>query len=84
MRDDQITAEESESLPPDRIVICPGPGTPADAGIFLQVIRRVGGRRDILGVWLGHQCIGAVFGLGSFARRGPTWAFRSDWECIVT
>lgn len=62
VRNDQIAAAEIESFPPDRIVISPGPGTPADAGISLEVIRRFAGRRDILGVCLGHQCIGAVFG----------------------
>lgn len=61
-RNDAITVEELEALDPSHIVISPGPGTPADAGISREVIRALGPRRPILGVCLGHQCIGEVFG----------------------
>lgn len=61
-RNDAITVEELDALNPSHIVISPGPGTPDDAGISKQVIRELGPRRPILGVCLGHQCIGEVFG----------------------
>jgi len=61
-RNDAITVEALEALAPDHIVISPGPGEPADAGISGDVIRELGPRRPLLGVCLGHQCIGEVFG----------------------
>src|SRR5246127_873296 len=61
-RNDQVTLEEVESLRPDRICISPGPGTPLEAGISNDLIRRFGPSIPILGVCLGHQCIGHVFG----------------------
>lgn len=61
-RNDQITVEHISQLAPDGIVISPGPGTPDDAGISLEVIRQLGPRVPILGVCLGHQSIGQVFG----------------------
>ena len=61
-RNDAITPEEVEKLRPERIVISPGPGTPADAGISMEVIRRMGKTTPILGVCLGHQCIAEVYG----------------------
>lgn len=61
-RNDQVTIDEIERLRPDRIVISPGPGDPDDAGISVEVIRRFGPRVPLLGVCLGHQCIGAAFG----------------------
>ncbi|MEN3370956.1 MAG: anthranilate synthase component [Verrucomicrobiota bacterium] len=61
-RNDEITLAEIESLNPDRICISPGPGRPEDAGISNEIIREIGPRKPILGVCLGHQCIGAVFG----------------------
>jgi anthranilate synthase/aminodeoxychorismate synthase-like glutamine amidotransferase len=61
-RNDKITLEEIEKLKPERIVISPGPGRPEDAGISNEVILRFGGRVPILGVCLGHQCIGQVYG----------------------
>jgi len=62
-RNKETTAAEIESkLKPERIVISPGPGTPTDAGISLNVVERFAGRIPILGVCLGHQVIGQVFG----------------------
>ena len=61
-RNDAITPEEVEKLRPERIVISPGPGTPADAGISMEVIRRMANTTPILGVCLGHQCIAEVHG----------------------
>jgi len=61
-RNDQITTDELEKLAPEWIVISPGPCTPNEAGISNEVIRRFGGKVPLLGVCLGHQCIGHVFG----------------------
>ena len=61
-RNDAMTPEEVEKLRPERIVISPGPGTPAGAGISMEVIRRMGKTTPILGVCLGHQCIAEVYG----------------------
>lgn len=61
-RNDQVTIEEIESLHPERIVISPGPCTPQEAGISIDVIKQFAGKIPILGVCLGHQAIGAAFG----------------------
>ena len=61
-RNDKITIAEIESLNPDKIVISPGPCTPNEAGISLEVIRHFAGKKPILGVCLGHQSIGQAFG----------------------
>jgi anthranilate synthase component 2 len=62
VRNDAITLAEVESMAPERVVVSPGPGTPRDAGISIELIRRFAGRMPILGVCLGHQCIGEAFG----------------------
>ena len=62
-RNDRVTLDEIENrLRPERIVISPGPGTPNDAGITLDVIQRFAGKIPLLGVCLGHQAIGQAFG----------------------
>ncbi|MGK7907840.1 MAG: aminodeoxychorismate/anthranilate synthase component II [Synechococcus sp.] len=61
-RNDRITLEEIRQLEPDGIVISPGPGRPEDSGVSLQVIRELAAEIPILGVCLGHQSIGQVFG----------------------
>ena len=61
-RNDALTVEELETLRPERIVISPGPGKPAEAGISMDVIRRMGKTTPILGVCLGHQCLAEVYG----------------------
>ena len=61
-RNDQITVAEIERMRPERIVISPGPCTPQDAGISIELIRHFAGKVPLLGVCLGHQAIGAAFG----------------------
>jgi anthranilate synthase component 2 len=68
-RNDAITVDEIERLAPAGIVVSPGPGTPAEAGVSMPVIRRCAERIPILGVCLGHQAIGEVF--GGVVERGP-------------
>lgn len=62
VRNDAISVEDVERLAPEQIVISPGPGGPASAGVSLEVVRRLGPRIPTLGVCLGHQCIGAAYG----------------------
>src|SRR5919197_934700 len=69
MRNDAITIEEVAAAKPARIVISPGPGRPEQAGVTMRVIRELGQSTPLLGVCLGHQAIGAVFG-GSVVRAG--------------
>lgn len=61
-RNNEVTVEQIEAMGPSRIVISPGPGTPADAGISTKVVEKFGRRVPILGVCLGHQAIAQVFG----------------------
>ena len=61
-RNDQVTLDEVAEMHPDRICISPGPGTPLDAGISNDLILKFGPTTPVLGVCLGHQCIGHVFG----------------------
>lgn len=68
-RNDEITLDEIATLRPERIVISPGPCTPNEAGVSNEVIRRFGAEIPLLGVCLGHQCIGHVFG-GEVVRAG--------------
>ena len=66
-RNDKISLEQVQQLQPDGVVISPGPGRPEDAGISLELIRQLGPTLPILGVCLGHQSIGQVFG-GNIVR----------------
>ena len=61
-RNDQITADDAAELEPDAVLISPGPGRPEDAGVSNDIVRRFAGQRPLLGVCLGHQCIGQVYG----------------------
>ena len=69
MRNDAVRLEEVAATTPSHIVISPGPGRPEQAGVTMSVIRALGQRTPILGVCLGHQAIGAVFG-GQVVRAG--------------
>jgi len=70
VRNDAVDLAGILEMSPERIVISPGPGTPDDAGVSLEIIRRLAGRTPILGVCLGHQAIGQAFGATvSRARR---------------
>jgi anthranilate synthase/aminodeoxychorismate synthase-like glutamine amidotransferase len=61
-RNDEVTIGEIEAMHPERILVSPGPCTPQEAGISIEVIRRFAGNVPLLGVCLGHQAIGAAFG----------------------
>ena len=66
-RNDEVTLEQISDLEPAAVVISPGPGTPSDAGVSVDLIRRMGERTPILGVCLGHQAIAEAYG-GSVVR----------------
>ncbi|WP_417545306.1 anthranilate synthase component II [Marinobacter sp.] len=68
-RNDEITVEQIKALNPERLVISPGPCTPNEAGVSMDVIRHFAGKIPILGICLGHQAIGQVFG-GNIIRAG--------------
>lgn len=61
-RNNEVTIDEIEAMHPERIIVSPGPCTPQDAGISIDVIRHFTGKLPLLGVCLGHQAIGAAFG----------------------
>jgi anthranilate synthase/aminodeoxychorismate synthase-like glutamine amidotransferase len=85
-RNDEITVDEIAVMKPDRVVISPGPCTPQDAGISIELIRRLAGNTPMLGVCLGHQAIGAAFG-GQVVRaprlmHGKTSSVQHDGKTI--
>nr|WP_308221604.1 aminodeoxychorismate/anthranilate synthase component II [Fuchsiella alkaliacetigena] len=85
-RNDKITIEEIEEIAPEKIILSPGPCTPLEAGISNEVVRRFKGEIPILGICLGHQCIGHVFG-GDIVRaenlmHGKTSEIYHDGEGI--
>lgn len=69
VRNDKVTVGEIEAKAPERIVVSPGPGSPEEAGISSKVIRYFSGKVPILGVCLGHQCLGYTYG-GKVSRAG--------------
>ena len=87
-RNDQISVDELEALSPGAIVISPGPGRPEDAGISLELIRRVSGKIPLLGVCLGHQAIGQAFGADIIQAgqimHGKTSMVTSDGQGVFT
>jgi anthranilate synthase component 2 len=85
-RNDELTPEQVEALHPERIVLSPGPCTPQEAGISIDLIRHMAGKVPILGVCLGHQAIGAAFG-GNVVRapklmHGKTSPVQHDGKTI--
>ncbi|MFH1825161.1 MAG: aminodeoxychorismate/anthranilate synthase component II [Candidatus Firestonebacteria bacterium] len=87
-RNDRITPNEIKKLKPDKIVISPGPKTPKEAGISNDIISEFAGKIPILGVCLGHQCLGYVFG-GRVVRakklmHGKTSMIYHDGKTIFT
>jgi len=87
-RNDQVTVADVEAMRPERIVISPGPCTPAEAGISVALIRHFAGKVPVLGVCLGHQAIGAAFG-GTIVRapelmHGKTSQIQHDGKTIFS
>src|SRR5260370_26092751 len=70
-RNDALTFDEVAALAPSHIILSPGPCTPAEAGISTELVLRLGPRIPILGVCLGHQCIGAAYGGDIVRARRP-------------
>ena len=86
-RNDEVTPEEILELHPDRIVISPGPCTPKEAGVSVEVIEKVSGQVPILGVCLGHQAIGQAFGarvVRGEPVHGKTAKISHDGEGVYT
>jgi anthranilate synthase component 2 len=82
VRNDEITIADIEQMAPERIVISPGPCTPNEAGISMSVIAHFAGKIPLLGVCLGHQSIGQVFG-GNVIRASAShaWQNLADLSC---
>ena len=68
-RNDKITPREAQAMKPDHVIISPGPCTPNEAGISVEVVEKLGSRVPIFGVCLGHQCIGQAFGANVIRAR---------------
>ena len=88
VRNDELSAAQVEALAPQRIVISPGPCTPNEAGVSLEVVERLGARIPILGVCLGHQAIGQAYG-GDVVRakrimHGKTSPIRHEGQGVFT
>ena len=87
-RNDQVTVDEVDAMRPERIVLSPGPCTPQEAGISIELIRHFAGKVPVLGVCLGHQAIGAAFG-GKVVRaphlmHGKTSEIQHDGRTIFS
>lgn len=85
IRNDEMTVEEIRSLAPSRIILSPGPGRPEDAGVIMEVVKKLGGEIPILGVCLGHQAICAAYGATvTYAKRlmhGKQSEVKFDPDC---
>lgn len=88
VRNDKITLDEIKELDPERIVLSPGPKNPKEAGICMEVVREFTGKKPILGICLGHQCIGeALGGTVSYAKalfHGKQSVITHDGSSIFT
>lgn len=87
VRHDKITVDEALTLKPDHVIISPGPCTPMEAGVSCAIVEAFAGRVPLLGVCLGHQCIGQVFGM-TIARNyrlmhGKTSPIHHDGKTIL-
>jgi anthranilate synthase/aminodeoxychorismate synthase-like glutamine amidotransferase len=87
-RHDEVTVDEAMAIDPDGVLVSPGPGRPEDAGLSNELIARFAGRRPVLGVCLGHQCIGQVYG-GRVVRaaqvmHGKTSVIRHSGDGLFT
>lgn len=76
-RNDALTLDDVAALAPSHIILSPGPCTPVESGISVDLVRRFGPSTPILGVCLGHQCIGAAYG-GEIVRAGRPWHGRTS------
>ncbi len=87
IRNDELTVEEIEALHPAQIILSPGPGRPADAGVCIEVVQKLGGRIPILGVCLGHQSICEAYGgVVSYAKElmhGKQSTVKLDLSCPI-
>ena len=87
IRNDEMTAAQVAELKPDAIVLSPGPGRPKDAGICVDVVKRLAGQFPILGVCLGHQSIceafGGVIGYAKELMHGKVSVAKLDTECVL-
>jgi anthranilate synthase/aminodeoxychorismate synthase-like glutamine amidotransferase len=85
-RNDEVTVEEIEAMRPERIIISPGPCTPHEAGVSIELVRHFAGKVPVLGVCLGHQAIGEAFGghvvRNSHIMHGKTSAVMHDNKTV--
>ena len=88
VRNDKITVDEIKELDPERIILSPGPKSPKGAGVCMEVVKGFGGKKPILGICLGHQCIGeALGGTVSYAKalfHGKQSVIEHDGSSIFT
>lgn len=87
IRNDELTINEIEELNPEKIIISPGPATPDDAGICLEVIKYFADKKPIFGICLGHQCIAQVFGAkvvrAENMMHGKTSKIRVTYDSVI-
>ncbi len=88
VRHDKLTADEAEAMAPSHVIVSPGPCTPREAGVSPEIVTRFAGRVPLLGVCLGHQCIGHAFGMTVLRNHrlmhGKTSPIHHDGRTIYT